>query len=170
MKKQLPLHLRILFEDESPTIGEMVERATRVFEAIDVKIEIASEHEVDAPLLRVLNVRSSCHGARVSADQTALFARRGKLGADDIVIFFVRETNPPLSGCAQHPRGQPGAVVTSQATRWSLAHEIGHVLGLIHVGDPKRVMHFDTSKISLNPPGFDASEIAKIKANRLLKP
>jgi hypothetical protein len=51
----------------------------------------------------------------------------------EIVIFFVRSTVPSFNGCATFPASAPGAVVVQGASRWTLAHEIGHVLGLNHL-------------------------------------
>jgi hypothetical protein len=72
-------------------------------------------------------------GQTPTADQTALFANRNDAGPNDIVVYFVQSTIPPLNGCAAFPAGQPGAVVTQGASPWTMAHEVGHVLGLSHI-------------------------------------
>ena len=58
------------------------------------------------------------------------FANRDGAGGNDVVVYFVRSTVPPFNGCAAHPAGRPGAVVARGASQWTLAHEVGHVLGL----------------------------------------
>jgi hypothetical protein len=74
-----------------------------------------------------------CVGGQVSPEQVLLFGNRTNVQDSDITIYFIRTTSPPLNGCASHPEGQPGAVVTQMASMWTLAHEVGHVLGLNHI-------------------------------------
>jgi hypothetical protein len=166
--KRLSLHLKILFEPDV-SIDTMLTHARKVFDPIEVDVAVASRADLDAPLLRVLKVKNSCDGRAVSAEQRELFGHRDGVGAEEIVIYFVRETDPPLNGCAQHPDGQPGTVVSSQGLRWTLAHELGHVLGLKHVNDPSRIMHGDTSQIAHNPPGFEPDQLEQLDESPLLK-
>ncbi|MDG6105588.1 hypothetical protein Daura_13425 [Dactylosporangium aurantiacum] len=35
-------------------------------------------------------------------------------------------------GTANHPAGRPGLVIKYRSGKWTMAHEIGHVLGLTH--------------------------------------
>jgi hypothetical protein len=83
------------------------------------------------------NVAPCNLGQAPTADQKRLFANRNNAGVDDIVIYFVRQTIPVLNGCAAFPPGMPGAVVTQNASAWTLAHEVGHVLGLRHLTGEK---------------------------------
>jgi hypothetical protein len=76
----------------------------------------------------------------VTDEQRLLFAHRDGAGPHDIVIYLVRTTVPPMNGCASSPTGSPGAVVASGASRVTLAHEVGHVLGLPHVDDRQNLM------------------------------
>ena len=75
-----------------------------------------------------------------------------------MTVYFVLATNPPTNGCAAHPDGRPGAVVTRGATRWTLAHEVGHVLGLTHVEDNRLMTGNGTSNITNPPPDIIATE------------
>ena len=83
------------------------------------------------------NVAKCIGGQTPTADQKRLFANRNNVGADDIVVYVVRQTIPPLNGCAAFPPGMPGVVVTQNASAWTLAHEVGHVLGLGHIPGEK---------------------------------
>jgi predicted Zn-dependent protease len=50
------------------------------------------------------------------------------------------------------------------ASDWTLAHEIGHVLGLVHVNDSNRLMTGGgTAKITNLPPDLVASEISTMQ-------
>jgi hypothetical protein len=71
--------------------------------------------------------------------QIELFDLRANVAPGDLVVYFVRTLTPDKTGCAVHPDGRPGAVIAArQATEWTLAREIGHVLGLIDQTDTNR--------------------------------
>lgn len=81
-----------------------------------------------------------CRAGEVTTDQQALFQHRDGAQQGDIVIYIVRAVIPPMNGCAASPADLPGAIVASRASRFTLAHEVGHVLGLAHVGDGRNLM------------------------------
>lgn len=88
-----------------------------------------------------------------------------------MVVYFVRSTVPPFNGCATHPAGRPGAVVASIASPWTLAHEVGHVLGLRHVNDNNRLMTGGgTSNITNLPPDLVAPEVSTMQSSSLTNP
>jgi len=85
-----------------------------------------------------------CISGRVTDDQTALFNFRLNVGRNEIVVYLVRsvfttDADAPggigtANGCATFPSGRPGTVVSGpMASRWTVAHEIGHVLGNRHI-------------------------------------
>jgi hypothetical protein len=93
-------------------------------------------------------------------EQNQLFANRNNAGGNDVVVYFVRSTVPPFNGCASHPAGRPGAVVAQGATQWTLGHEVGHVLGPLHVNNNDRLMTGNgTANITNPPPDLVASEV-----------
>ena len=91
-------------------------------------------------------------------------------GADDVCVYFVRSTVPPLNGCAAHPGTRWSAVVTSVASPWTLGHEVGHVLGLPHVAPTDRLMMGSgTWGITNPPPDLAQSEIDTMLAHTTVR-
>lgn len=106
----------------------------------------------------------------MTPEQDALFAHRGTAGANDICVYYVRSTVPAYNGCAAHSPGQPAVVVAAWAPLWTLAHEVGHVLGLRHVDDDTRLMTGNgTSRITAALPSLVRSEIEILRASPLTR-
>jgi hypothetical protein len=163
---------------ETPTIpvADMVQNAQEVYEPHGVAVELGSTEALNLPLLTDLDA-GGCAGTP-SAEQTQLFANRNGVGAQELAIYFcrtvVRTTDMAgLFGCATHPAGQPGAAVARDATAWTLAHEVGHVLDLPHCDTaaaplPDRLMTGNgTDSITNPPPDLVASEVTTIVNSNL---
>jgi hypothetical protein len=158
------LHTKVLTAPNVP-IDTMVQRMTEVYGSVGIAVEHASTENLNFPLLNDCDV-GTCTLGNTTAEQNQLFANRNNAGANDVVVYFVRSTVPPFNGCAAHPAGQPGAVVAQGATQWTLAHEVGHVLGLFHVNDNDRLMTGNgTANITNPPPDLIASEVATMLAS-----
>jgi hypothetical protein len=119
-------------------VNTMLTNMRTVYDTADILVEEGPRENLivaDATGTTQLdfNVSPCQRGQTPTADQNLLFANRNNAGAQDIVVYFVRSTIPPLNGCGAFPAGSPGAVVTQGASNWTLAHEVGHVLGLNHI-------------------------------------
>jgi hypothetical protein len=160
------LHVKILTQPVVP-IATMVERMRQVYGDARIRVEWRSTETLNLPELDDLEA-GQCLLGQTTVEQDLLFANRNNVGANDIVVYFVRSTVPPYNGCASHPAGRPGAVVTRGATEWTLAHEVGHVLGLRHVNDNNRLMTGNgTSNITNPPPDLVDGEIQTMRASGL---
>jgi hypothetical protein len=104
-------------------------------------------------------------------DQTELFDFRGDAEPDDLVIYFVRTLVPAQAGCAAHPPDKPGAIVCAAlANEWTLAHQIGHVLGLEHVDGVDRLMtRRSTATIEATVPELVDTEVATMLESAFTK-
>jgi hypothetical protein len=74
-------------------------------------------------------------GQALTPNQALLFANRNNAGPDDIVLYLVTTVTSTvglLNGCATST-GLPGAIIAQGASQWTMAHEVGHVLGLAHI-------------------------------------
>lgn len=165
---QLQLHVRVVDDPDIP-IETMIARMREVYEPVGVMIEVASFERV--PSVEFLDVEvGTCMMGDLSADQQRLFAIRGS-SANELVVYFVRSTIPPYNGCAAHPPTRPGAVISSFATEWTLAHEVGHVLGLAHISDSRRLMTgLGTANIVDPPPDLMPTEVTTVLASPHVSP
>jgi hypothetical protein len=162
----LRLHVKILTNPTIP-IEQMVTSMRWVYEAIGITVHRVSTETLDLPLLNDIDV-GACTLGSVTAEQTELFNNANNAGPNDVVVYFVRSTLPPYNGCASHPAGRPGAVVAQGATRWTLAHEVGHVLNLRHVTDNNRLMTGGgTSNITNPPPDLISAEILEMRKSTI---
>jgi hypothetical protein len=146
------LHMKILSNPTSFTIAQMVANMQQVYASRGITVQTASSENLNLPLLNDLNVGSCAGAGSVTAEQTQLFANRNNVGSNDVAIYFVRSTVPALNGCAAFPNGLPSAVVASVASRWTLGHEVGHVLDLNHVSNTDRLMTGGGTWNITNPP------------------
>jgi hypothetical protein len=108
-----------------------------------------------------------CRQGQVTPEQALLFANRNNVQPREIVAYFVRATSPlAVNGCAAHPPDKPSVIITALASEWTLAHEVGHVLGLVHPDEApatarlrQRLMTGGGTDNILNVPQLVACEI-----------
>ena len=150
------LHVKVLTAPTIP-IATMVANMNQVYATVGLRVAVASTENLNLPLLNVLQV-GTC---QVTPQVAQLFANRNGVEPGDVVVYFVQATINAFNGCAAFPLGRPGAVVAQIASPWTLAHEIGHVLGLSHVDDPgppavprnfDRLMTGGGTALITNPP------------------
>jgi hypothetical protein len=143
----------------------MLASMRQVYNANGFAVQLISTENLNLPLLNDLDV-GACTMGSTTAEQNQLFANRNNVGANDVACYFVRSTVPALNGCAAFPAGSPSVAVASVASQWTLGHEVGHVLGLVHVNDNDRLMTGNgTWNITNPPPDLIASEIATMNAS-----
>jgi len=164
-RETVRLFVKILTAPTRFSIAQMVSNMRQVYATAQIGVKFVSSETLTFPALNDVDV-GACTMGSVTGEQTSLFANRAGAGANDLVAYFVRSTLPPFNGCAAHPSGQPGAVVASGASAWTLAHELGHVLGLAHVSDNNRLMTGNgTDNITNPPPDIIASEASTMAAS-----
>jgi len=157
------LHFKILTNPTRASVDEMLAGMQQVYATRSLQVQEISREHLNLPLLNDLPVGPGLvptpAGFRefLSAEQKQLFANRNNVGNNDVVIYFVRTTTPPLFG--QASLDHASAVVTAGASVWTLGHEVGHILGLVgHVDDTDRLMYITTARITNPPPDLTSSE------------
>jgi uncharacterized protein with LGFP repeats len=151
------VHAKVLTTPTVPIVDSLAVMQ-QVYGSREIGVILASTESLSLPDLNDCDV-GTCTLGNTTTEQNTLFGNRNNVGTNDVVVYFVRSTNPPYNGCASHPSGRPGAVVAQGATRYTMAHEVGHVLGLFHVNDNNRLMTGNgTANITNPPPDLIASE------------
>jgi hypothetical protein len=157
VRESVRVHAKLLTAPDIP-LRSMASSMLEVYLTAEVGMKLLTIQALNLPALNDLEV-GECRQGQTTAEQNELFRHRGSVGEHDVAVYFVRSTDPPLNGCAAHPAGRPSAVVAQGASRWTLAHEVGHVLGLVHVNDNDRLMTGNgTGNITNPPPDLVTSE------------
>lgn len=157
-KPWVRLHFKML---TAPTVSTntMLESMRTVYNASGIEVELASTENLNFPALNDLDV-GACTMGTTTQEQNQLFGNRNNVGANDVAVYFVRSTVPPYNGCAAFPANEPSCAIAQGATQWTMAHEVGHVLGLSHVNDNNRLMTGNgTGNITNPPPDLISSEV-----------
>jgi hypothetical protein len=164
------LVLKVLYEPAPVTRADMVQQMQDVYAAAGIDVVVVGAPEnLNCPLLQDVFV-GACGLGHPTPQQKQLFANRTGAGPKDICVYFVRSILPRYDGCAsraalpsESSEVRGSAIIAPWATRWTLGHECGHVLGLDHVPPRDRLMIGEgTSNVSKDPPYLDPWEVAKI--------
>jgi hypothetical protein len=149
-----------------------------LFGSVGILVERGSDEDLTASDPRLDDLRDIEVGdclffpwpfSSTTAEQERLFDFRANVGPNDLVVYFVRMTTPgTLLGCATHPGGHPGAVVARSAPTHTVAHELGHVLGLGHVDNTDRLMNPNVGWTNL-PPDVIESEVGAMDGSSLTR-
>ena len=170
-KEFLVVHLKSLLQIDPPTamttfINTGFNRLAQLLSQFEIRVFRGTTEDLsgNSALAHLVNVDVGECNNGTTDEQDELFANRNRVGAGDLVVYFVQSTTPPFGGCATHPDGRPGAIVVQAATsvapgasQWTLAHEVGHVLGLDHVDNTDRLM--TPGNITNPPPDISADEV-----------
>jgi len=168
--RQVTLHLKMLDDPEVFTLApetadQMISSMQEVFDAAEILVYVASVERLNLGFVDV--EVGDCVRGQPTQEQMDLFSNnRNGVGPSEIVVYFVSTTYPPCNGCAAHPREMPGALVAEKATKWTLAHEVGHVMGLSHVSGHERLMTNNTKSIKATPV-LSSEEIARMHRSGL---
>lgn len=84
-----------------------------------------------------------------------------------IFVYYVEKFKTGDLGCGGHAKDKPACLVSTNASKWDTAHEVGHVLLTskfepVHSRDIKNLMHADAAKYHKTPILTD-SQISQIK-------
>src|SRR5829696_1027098 len=162
------LGLKVLVEPDRFSLHTMLYEMATVYATADFRVVELGREDLDLTDLEVVDVGDCrgtiCAGNGSTEDQATLFANRNGLGSTDVAVYFMDSTVKAFNGCAVHPEDVPGCIVTKGASRWTLGHEVGHVLCLRHIEDSDNLMTDGGTDNLTNPPAdLTAEQIATMQ-------
>jgi hypothetical protein len=176
------IHIKVLQEPNTP-IDIMLRNMRQIYGTANIRVVVGSRENLGgSPFAALLDVdvgtcpRPPVSQATLTAEQVQLFQNRNNVGPNEIAVYFVRTTQPASNGCSASTANQPSVVVAQTASQWTLAHEVGHVLGLQHISPetcpptgspPTRLMTGCGTGLITSTPTLDSTETATMDASTL---
>ena len=149
--KTLTLHIKILVSPVGITIRQMMTAMNNLFSQANIFVNLISREELElsdnkSEFFNELDV-GSCN-VRPTDEQRDLARIRDNIDGAVVVVYICNiliGESTIYDGCSTHPAGVPMAVIRRLASPFTLAHEIGHLLGLKHCSERHRdnIMHPD---------------------------
>jgi hypothetical protein len=159
-RSRVRVHIKLAVQPTSFTVADAMSGMREVYSSVGILAELASTENLNLTDIDIDT--GTCTGGNPTQEQTTLYNNRNNVGGNDVAVYIVRTVTKSdgtaLNGCASND-GRPSCVVARTATRWTIAHEVGHVLGLNHVNDSNRLMTgAGTGGITNPPPDLIESE------------
>jgi len=161
--KTLRVHLRVFFPTRYK-VATMLDNARSMLKPADIEIAEQSYAKVtDGTRLQVVEFKRK-------SDMDEIKKRENVSDDREVVVYFVNATIDPYNGASTRGSYKPWIIVTTSTSEWTLAHEIGHVLGLDDTKDStdRLMTAAGTHSITNRPPDLNAYEIETIKKSKLL--
>ncbi len=180
--KRIPIHIRSIAQ---PTfdLRKSLAYTQGLYASIDVHFDIQSNQGMALKkndLIKLSTINGACTYNQSNAEHTLLYKLAGLTKKDGLVVFIVKGIQKPnggiLNGCAGFLPGSPSVIVSSTASIFTIAHEIGHVLlgayAPSHTKSKRNIMFGGgTNNIPANSfPSFDQNQKNAIHLSPYLKP
>jgi hypothetical protein len=156
---RLKLHVKVLSTPSHASVDDMLNRAVEAYAANGLELLELSRETFDTPGTDLDRFQMPFVGAdpagEATADVTDLHTTLRQArdfgvtpAPTELVVAFVRSTVPAQRGSSLYPLEQPGIIISSSlATQWTLAYEIGRVLGLVTSMAPGELTFPSTASI-----------------------
>ncbi|MFT7638777.1 MAG: peptidoglycan hydrolase-like protein with peptidoglycan-binding domain [Pirellulaceae bacterium] len=151
--------------------------AVKVYDQYDIDLRMQSGRSVllsEADRRKFKRVNTSCV---VGNDEWAALQKLlNDVPGTDICVFFVGQLWDPAEspgsemflGCGAYRPGSPACVVAANGSKYDMAHEVGHVLGLPHDNTNGNLMH-PTQAAYPQLPTLSAAQVAIVRKSQLCR-
>jgi hypothetical protein len=166
------LHFRSLTLTDVP-FSRILSSAQQVYHKYGIKIEYASGmslnlSEEEAKKFEQLD--GTCNWRINNGEYAELQRMGGGVPNNEIAVFVVKNFSEAIRGCGGHLPNRPACFIAADGTRWTCAHEVGHVLltsafSPVHSSDTNNLMLSSTSSITTTDPELSAAQLTQMKAS-----
>lgn len=166
---RIGLHFRAIALTQV-TFDHILRSAQAVYAQYGIRIDMMNGQSLlFAPedQARFERVNQDCNWDLSVGEFNELHARGAPAPTTDVLVYFVRSFKEQLNGCGGHARNRPACTIAETGTRWTVAHELGHVLlgahfAPVHVRDTRNLMNTTTSTIT-SMPTFTVKQLAQMR-------
>ncbi len=168
---QVTLHFRSLSLTNVP-FANLLANAERVYAQYGIRIRFGSGqslHLSEEEARRYQQVDGQCRWAITAGE----YAEVQKLGpptpGQGVRVYFVnRFAGRGSLGCGGHAPGKPACICAAAGSKWTMAHEVGHVLlgssfSPVHSTDRNNLMYSSTPAITADLPVLTDAQVERIK-------
>lgn len=159
------MHLR--YPDTFAGTAAYVAKLTGVFAALNTGVDFVEASSAPVGGGRLDAIDTGRCSAAPTAEVVALFNDFAPqpLGGDDVTVFFAGQLNGGATlGCANHPGGCRGVIVSCQADEMVLPHEIAHLfLGDIHNHTNHQNLMWPNTDEIIDPPKLTTAQRVRIR-------
>ncbi len=146
-------------------------KATEVYAQYGIQIEMGSGMSLnlsEAEARRFAGVDGRCEWTITAGEYREIQDLGNPVPATDIAVYYVTRLSNGSVGCGGHMPGRPACIVAANGTRWTTAHEVGHVLLTssfrpVHEASTHNLMYRSTAGITWARPILTTSQVAQIK-------
>ncbi len=163
----IPVYIKII-RGATTNIARDLNSANRTYNQYDIEVFSLGQETNTAWALLDLDQPTCFLGQTPTDEEGQLFDFERDHAPSNIVAYYLRSTSLGVAGCAAFPANRPGVVVANGASRWTFAHELGHVLGLSHVSNSNNLMFTPTASIPADPPVLTNSQLNTIRSSQYL--
>lgn len=175
-KKTINLHFRSI-SLTSVSFDAQFTGATKVFGQYNIDLRMKSGKSAwlsETDRKKFKRVDTSCLGDK--DEWSALQKLLNDVPPLEICVFFVGKLwdsdetpgNEMFLGCGAHRPGSPACVVAANGSKYDMAHEVGHVLGLGHDSTSGNLMH-PTQAVYSKLPVLTQTQLETVRKSRLCR-
>ena len=173
MTHRVRLHCISLCLTNVPVTTHMT-KATEVYAQYGIQIEMRSGMSLmlsPQEARRFAQVDGRCEWNITAGEYREIQDLGNPVPATDISVYYVDRLADGVVGCGGHMPGRPACIVAANGTRWTTAHEVGHVLlgssfRPVHEASTHNLMYRSTAGITWAMPILTPAQVAQIKRSR----